>query len=266
MLELKKLDLKFIGEDGKHIHLLNGQEVPGCTSISGLFPEDGWKFAWPVKLMEEKLMEEYEHGFEPGNRLHKWSGLKASIKKAKNAWREKRDKAADTGTAGHLWIQKYIEAEMKRQANPDIFLTPEFADNYPTAPTDEEIKNIVTEFFTWESITKPKWIASELQVASETHKFAGILDALAVIDSKLILVDFKTSSAIKDDYNIQLAGLMICLEEMGCKPDGRAILHLPKEGKYEYRVIDSNLEEEKIDFLAGLAFYHRKNLWKARNK
>lgn len=252
MLELKKLDLKFIEEeDGKpcHKHILSGEEVAGCTSISSLFPDDGWKFAWPVKLMAEKLMAWWAIGEPVTNK-----SFENAIKTAKNAWREKRDKSADTGTLGHLIIEKIIKSDMSNYKDTIM------------VPNDAEILNIVNNFRDWVDFAKPQYIASELQVASETHKFAGILDALAVIDGKLILVDFKTSSAIKDDYNIQLAGLMICLEEMGCKPDGRAILHLPKDGKYEYRVIDSNLEEEKKDFLAGLAFYHRKNLWKARNK
>ena len=103
-LELKPIEgLSFNDEGGKHIHLLNDGEIPGCTSVSGLFGEDGWKFAWPVKLMYEKLLPfvKDEIAIEEDD-----------LKKAKNAWREKRDKAADTGVAGHLIISNYIQAKI----------------------------------------------------------------------------------------------------------------------------------------------------------
>jgi hypothetical protein len=133
-------------------------------------------------------------------------------------------------------------------------------------PNDPEVKNIVEQFLLWEEKANPKWLASEIQVGSLTHRYCGILDAVAIINGERVLIDFKTSSGIKDDYRIQLAGLWLALEEMGCPPNKRAILHLPKEGEYEFRYIEGHLEEEKKDFLAGVAFYNRKNLFMGRNK
>lgn len=251
ILNLKKIDLVFNGADGKHIHILNGCEVPGCTSISGLFQDDGWKFAWPPKLMYEEIVKEGLKAIEnnTGEGLG-FEELEAIAAKAKNAWRRKRDKAADSGIIAHGYIERYIKTKKFENLEHE----------------NAEVQNCFAQFVLWQDKTNPHWLASELQVGSETNNFAGILDALAVIDRKLTLVDFKTSGGIKDEYAVQLAGLMICLEEMGCKPEQRAILHLPKDGEYEYRVLDGNLEEEKKDFLAGLAFYRRKNLFKARNK
>ena len=108
-------------------------------------------------------------------------------------------------------------------------------------------------------------MASEIQVCSRLNHFAGILDALAIINGEKVLLDFKTSSGIKPDYTIQLAGLTICLEEMGFTPDKCAILHIPKKGEFEYREIKVTADE-RMDFLAGLAFYKRKNMFLGRNK
>ena len=246
-LNLKKLDLKF---DPDTRHWLNGSQVPGCTSISALFSEDGWKFAWPPKLMGEKLLACLKSGVIIGE---------SHIKEAKNAWREKRDKSADTGTKGHEIIEYVIKQRMRGEQFP-------YVTHHEYEEISGEVANILDQFFLWEIETKPEWLASELQVASETHKFAGILDALARIDGKIVLIDFKTSSGIKDEYNIQLAGLCICLEEMGLPVDQRAILHLPKKGRYEYRIIDTDLEFEKECFLAGLKLYSYKNLFLARCK
>lgn len=250
-LNLKKLDLRFVEEEnGKpcHKHILNSKEVPGCTSISGLFQDDGWKFAWPVKLMAEIVIREVnERILDQADQGLCLGQIEPICARAKNAWREKRSKSADSGQKAHAEIEKYI----KTGAVPFL--------------VEPEVQHCFDQFLRWEEVAKPKWLASEIQVGSETHKFAGILDAVAEIDGKLVLVDFKTSSGIKKEYNIQLAGLMICLEEMcleemGCVPEQRAILWLPKDGKYEYVSITSNLEYDKQAFLAGLEFYKYKNI------
>jgi hypothetical protein len=129
---LKNADKIRFKEEG-HIHemLIDGEwtEVPGATSISGLFQEDGWKFAWPVKLMEEKLFEMAKESYDKSElelaghgdvRRYEgikwdWNLLQDNLKKAKNAWREKRDKAADTGVAGHLIISQYILEKIKNE-------------------------------------------------------------------------------------------------------------------------------------------------------
>lgn len=248
-LKLKDIGLTFEGGE-KHIHRIKNVEVPGCTSVSGLFQDDGWKFAWPVKLMYEVIENELKHIVLDDNDHINTKNVLDIAKKAKNAWKVKRDKSADTGTIAHGLIEDYIKTGM---------LAPLLID-------DKEVKNCIEGFIKFELKYKPEWIASEVQVGSEIHMFGGILDALVKIEEKLILLDFKTSKDIKDDYAIQLAGLMIALNEQGIYPDGRAILHLPKEGEYEFRILDGNLEEEKKDFLAGLNFLKRKNMFMARCK
>lgn len=236
--------LSFLSEEnGKpcHKHILNGEEVPGCTSVSGLFQEDGWKFAWGPKLMYDTLLKLVETGQPIGE---------GDLFRAKSAWRRKRDKAADTGTIAHEIIAQHITMDnLLVHSQRDVFHT-------------------LTRFSLWQEQYSPEWLACEVQVGSARYKFAGILDALVNIDGKLTLLDFKTSSAIKDDYAIQLAGLCIALEEMGVTVEQRAILHLPKvEGEnYEFRIIDSDLTKDKLAFLVGLEFYRHKNLFLARCK
>lgn len=246
-LTLKPINLTF--QEKGHVHILNGFPVPGCTSISGLFQDDGWKFAWPVKLMYEKAMEEIR---EIGQYFDVTVAQADTIlKKAKNAWREKRDSAAQKGTSAHEYVEDYVKHGVKIP---------------PTV--NEEVRHCFNEFLIWEAKYAPTWLATELQVGSEKHNYAGILDALCEIDGKRVLLDYKTSKSIKADYNIQLAGLTMALEEMGCHVDKRAILHLPKEldKSFEYRIIESNLAQDKEAFLAGLEFYRHKNIFLARTK
>lgn len=258
-LNLKPLPIRFT-EEG-HIHEIRigpeWQPVPGCTTVSGLFQDDGWKFAWPVKLMANKLKEDLveaaeEIAYSPFDKSEKFCFDKKTlyefIDDAKNAWRRKRDKAADTGVIGHKNIENFIDTG---------FMTP---------TEDKEIQNIASNFLKWNKEYKPEWLASEVQVGSFIHKYCGILDAVAVINGEIVLMDFKTSSSIKPDYNIQLAGLALALQEQGFTIDKRAILHLPKEGEYTFKYIETDLKEEQNDFLSGLDFLRRKNMFMGRNK
>lgn len=237
-------------ENGKpcHKHIMDGEEVPGCTSISGLFQDDGWKFAWPPKIMEQVALQKLDAHWRRNGDIN-YSQVQEIITSSKNAWRRKRDKSADTGVIAHGIIEQFIKTgePQPRQKDP-------------------EVHNCFDQFLEWVAKYNPLWIGSEIQVGSVVHRFAGILDALADIGGQLTLVDFKTSAEIKDDYAIQLAGLCICLEEMGVKVSQRAILHLPKTGPYEFRIIDSDLEKDKAAFLAALEFYDHKNLFMARMK
>lgn len=254
LIKLKPVPgLSFLSEEnGKpcHKHMLNGSEIPGCTSISGLFTDDGWKFAWPVKLMEQIVVKEVNYCIDTQADEGLCKGqIEPICVKAKNAWRKKRDRSADIGTLAHGYIEDWIKAgkRIPSSAKP-------------------EVKNPFNQFIKWEGQFLPEWLACELHVGSAIHRFGGILDSLARIKGLIYLIDLKTSSGIKDEYSIQLAGLCIALEEMGLVVDRRAILHLPKEGEFEFRIIDTDLEQDKRAFLAGLNFYGHKNLFLARGK
>ncbi len=52
----------------------------------------------------------------------------------------------------------------------------------------------------------------ERRVVSFDHRYAGTVDAIALIDGKLGVLDIKTSQAIYRDYNIQTAAYMAALK------------------------------------------------------
>lgn len=53
----------------------------------------------------------------------------------------------------------------------------------------------------------------EKRVVSYTHRYAGTVDALAIIDGKFGVLDIKTSQAIYRDYNLQTAAYMDALKD-----------------------------------------------------
>ena len=59
---------------------------------------------------------------------------------------------------------------------------------------------------------------------------------VAYIDDDLTLVDYKTTYTISDmTCGVQLAAYAQALENMGVKVHKKGILHLKKDGSYEFR-------------------------------
>lgn len=250
---LKKIDLKFI-EDG-HCHLLNGKEVPGCTSISGLFSDDGWKFAWPVKIMEEKILAGIDEiGATESKAIIKCqrNAFEFLIKKSKNAWKEKRDSTAQKGTDLHKVLEGYIKARIDGIEVEPFLLAPEF-------------EHQVEDFLAWEKENKVEWLASEIQVGNEDYKYAGIADCVYKIGDNIYLDDIKTSERVKDNWVIQLAGLRHAFFSMGLPINNTGILHFPRGGKFKR--LDVPLDAyDWTAFISGLDFYRHKNLFLERVK
>ena len=65
-----------------------------------------------------------------------------------------------------------------------------------------EIKNVQTS---------PEYV--EKQIMHPTHRYAGTIDVMALIDGKFGVLDIKTSQAIYRDYNLQTAAYMGALKD-----------------------------------------------------
>ena len=125
----------------------------------------------------------------------------------------------------------------------------------------EDHKDMLESFLKWEEEKKVSWIKSELVIASRKHKFAGTLDALALVDGELCLIDFKTSKRVSKSAFLQTAGYQICLEEMGIVPAKRLIVRLPKNGdNIEVVEVPTPIDFDKKTFIR-LREVHRWNLY-----
>lgn len=236
-LMLKDMGLAF--EPGNHIHSINGTKVPGCTTVSGMLPK-GWLAPWAAKEATEYVLAELAKINEREDMLP-YDYAVEIVKKGKNAWRNKRDVAAGNGTRAHELIEAWIKTGQE-----------------PLMPLETpEVQNAVRLFFEWEQKHRVVWMSSELQVGSRKHMFAGILDFLAVVDGRVMLGDFKTSSGIHPEYYVQTAGLQIALEEMGGPQiEERLILHIPKTGDdFEDRIVPTPIAHDKELFLSALQFW-----------
>ena len=232
-LKLKTIDLKF--KKSNHSYLLNGLPVPGCSSIAGILPK-GFLAPWASKLAVETI----DRLIKPNTKYSK-SELTEALALAKIAHTIRKDTALETGSRVHLLLEAYIKngKEIPKQE-------------------DSEVQECVNRFMEWVNQHKIEWLASELLVGSEMYKFAGTLDAIARLDNKLVLIDFKSSKQISiGEYGLQTAGYKIALEELGC-PDieERIIVRLPKDGSdIEIHKIETSFEEDRAAFLAARELY-----------
>ena len=126
------------------------------------------------------------------------------------------EKAALVGTKVHDWIESYINAQMWGY-DPD---------KKPKGFLEE---NAIKAFQWWVHFKSIKWLSTERTIFSASRWYAGTADALAWIDNRLVLIDFKTSGTIYDEYVSQLWAYGSALEEEGefC-PTHRLIVRLDK--------------------------------------
>lgn len=121
--------------------------------------------------------------------LYHFYGAAASYKSAQ----ESTQKSAEEGTAVH----EAVEAIMLGK-NPvvDPLIKPS-VDGYLEFI---ESRNLVTA---------PEWV--ERRVKHTDHRYAGTIDALALMDGKFGVLDIKTSQGIYRDYNLQTSAYMEAL-------------------------------------------------------
>lgn len=120
---------------------------------------------------------------------------------------EIKNKSAEHGTLVHEYVQKT-------------------AIGLPITPP-EHIRPAVEAFQEFNQqrgiIFLPEFI--EKQIWSPRSRYAGTVDALAMIDGKFGVLDIKTSAGFYPDYNLQTAAYYSALQEFEVK----RTLHLPKD-------------------------------------
>ena len=153
----------------------DGERVPGTTTIIGRFKESGALIAWAYKRGKDGL-ELYDS----------------------------RDKAAELGTIVHEMVEAYI-------AHGERIAICGLSDN-----DNEAVQSAFDAFQEWFESNKFKVVAQEVQLVSEEYKFGGTPDAIAE-DGKgrLVLLDWKTSDGIYQDFLYQLAAYRILARENG---------------------------------------------------
>lgn len=223
----------FNDESHRFWRVQNSKKIPisSVTSFTGIIDKSRPLIIWAVKLTNNFLKNVISHG---------QIITEGHIEEACKQHSIKTKEAGDTGTFIHALVSKWIKQE-------EIII-----------PDDDKVRNGFDAFLKFQQEHKAKWLESEKIVYSQIFDFAGILDAVAEIDDKLVLVDFKSSNSLYPEYAFQAAAYQLAYEEMtGKKIDHRLIIRFGKDdGQFEVKKYEEN--DKDIDgFLACLNLKNR---------
>lgn len=226
-MNLKESPCDYHAENHTYTDKETGKLLPGVTSILDNMKKDflaPWAAKEVVKYLENK---------HTVIKKMKKSEFISLLEEAKTSWRRKGDSAKESGTIAHDWIEQYL---LKQD---------------PKLPEDKQAKNAVEAFLNWEKENKVEWLYTELVVGSKTHEFGGKIDAVAILNGRKTLIDFKTSNQISKDYFLQTAAYQLALEEMGAEIEQRFILRIAKNGEgFETLIVPTPYDLDASTFLS----------------
>lgn len=173
------------------------------------------------------LLSIYPHGVG----LNRWLA-------AQSSWEASQEVLKAAGKRG----TKVHEATQLLEQGSELF-----RDSYSL-----EEYEMLMGFVEWHNLFKPKMIHMEKSLVSDRMKTGGTVDRIYEINGKTILLDIKTSSAVHDNYWIQVAAYAkLVKEKLGITVDATAILRLRQlkgntKTRFEYKAHDK--EEYEFDF------------------
>jgi hypothetical protein len=101
--------------------------------------------------------------------------------------------------------------------------------------------NSINAFDEWRDELNPEWLDAERKIYCDRFKYAGTVDAVAKINGRVCVIDFKTSKKIYKPYHLQVTAYAQAIKRIdGLRqwPLGM-ILRLDKEtGLYQQKVFE----------------------------
>jgi len=230
--------MKFEFKESTHTYTLDGKRLTGVTTVLGVIAKPAL-IGWAANMAVDYIIEK---GTQMEGEVNGFFISENDLGDARKAHTKKKEKAAQAGTDIHAFIEAWIK------------------DNETTMPVDSVAFKQADQFIDWVNKNKVKFLESEKIMYSEKMWLGGTVDAVAEIDGKKYVVDFKTQSKIWDKTPfLQTAAYQMMLEEMGEKDfHGSLVLLLPKGGKLEEHY-DWDLETNKKGFMAALELYRTLN-------
>lgn len=107
----------------------------------------------------------------------------------------------------------------------------------------------ICRYMQWYHEVQPKFLSLETIVYSHKFKYAGQMDALAEIEGKIYVCDWKTSKQIDPDYLKQASAYFNAWYELtGQMPDGCLVLALNVQTKQGWRATYVDKDTTRINF------------------
>lgn len=218
------------------------------------------QFGWSKQLPEEDAaLYKIRLDSDLGRKLQEFDTFSLAdkiefIKKARTAATSFARKTANLGKDVHAEIETIIKNAIKNSEGKILPMV--------TVTQNEQVQH----FIGWALKNKVIFKASELEVYSKKHWFAGTCDLVLEIDGSLYVGDIKTTSSIWGrSYFAQCAAYRLALEEM--YPDkynfaGSILIRIGRDGLFDPESdihFSPYYEDDKKFFLAGLEIYRQEN-------
>lgn len=240
--ELIQVGFKEIRKGHWYTGTVNGVEhgpFPSVTKIKGIVDKSGPLMIWArreaLKLAEQTIKEYLRHGEQLTE-----ENLAELIAKADKQPDRVKDEAADIGSKIHDAIDLYINGQ-----EPVL---------------DDQSRHGYENFQKWLTSENIKLIKGDTSLVSIKHGFGGRADAYGLQNGELILMDWKSSKALYDDFALQLGGYAIATEEtLGVMPKRAKVVRFGKTDPDDFEAKDVNVPNAVNAFLCAL------NLWKSLN-
>jgi len=100
--------------------------------------------------------------------------------------------AGRIGTLTHKMIEEFIKGGR-------VFL-----DDY-TPNEISQAKTAYYGYYKWQEDNDVKFLETEMKLVSQKYGFGGTFDAVAIVNGKLVICDWKSSNAVHDEFLVQLA-------------------------------------------------------------
>tara|TARA_R110000787_G_scaffold73618_1_gene164136 strand:+ start:370 stop:1077 length:708 start_codon:yes stop_codon:yes gene_type:complete len=134
--------------------------------------------------------------------------------------------ALEIGNETHKYIEEYILYEMEDGRH---------------LPKIDKAEKSLTAFAKWDAKFEPEYLDAERKVYCDKYQYAGTVDAVAKINGRVCVIDFKTSKKIYKPYHLQVTAYAQAIKRIdGLRqwPLG-IILRLDKlTGEYEQKVFE----------------------------
>lgn len=195
-------------------------ELPSVTSILNLLPKPRCQ-KWAIKQTIDFLIKQKNLTPEITSRAYGYHESYLNL-------------LADKGTAKHKLAEDYL---LKKPVTKDKWLD---------------------RFIGWEKENDFKIIDTEKSILSSELGVAGTLDLVGTVHGELMIVDIKTSSAIRFTHKVQVCAYKLLL---GCIDYKIGILNIPRSGSKVTWYILTESEEEAYTqiFLDALKLFNQLN-------
>jgi hypothetical protein len=218
----------------EHTYTVNGEQVPGTTSITGIVDKSAPIKWWAVGEAKDYIMENFEDHIDADNPFDEVA-IQELADSARTAHMSSSNKGINIGTLVHQYAEDYVQHLMNGIDEPEF-------------PNNEEAQESAIEFLSWMDEHDVEPVATEQMVFHPDLGYAGTYDLKAFVDGELLVVDYKTGSGIYEEHYAQVTAYYEAekLRTDDETIDGIAIVRFPKDSAgFEVETItdDDELDE-----------------------